>query len=244
MTKQTSNFTLLLSDTLESLRVLLVDDDDFVLDFVEDMLRGLGVKSVSRSCDGNAALAVIDAAVRPLQLVICDLTMPGMDGIEFLRHLAIRGFKGGVILSSGGDGRVIKTVESLVLAHKLHFLGTLQKPIEEAALLAMLTGFIGAVPQMSGYGSILQLTPEEIRTGLDADQVETFFQPKVTLADRRVVGAECLVRWRHPQRGLIQPVAFISVAEECGLIDELTMAVFRKALARSEEHTSELQSQR
>ena len=235
MTKQISNFSALLSDTLEYLRVLLVDDDEFVLDFVEDMLRGLGVQSVSRSLDGNAALAVIDGALRPPQLVICDLTMPGMDGIEFMRHLADRRFGGGVILSSGSDGRVIKTVESLVLAHKLHFLGTLQKPIEEAALLAMLTGFIGAVPQKSGYGSILQLTPEEIRTGLDADQVETFFQPKVMLTDRRVVGAECLARWRHPQRGLIQPVAFISVAEENGLIDDLTMAVFRKAMAYFKE---------
>jgi EAL domain-containing protein (putative c-di-GMP-specific phosphodiesterase class I) len=131
---------------------------------------------------------------------------------------------------------VIKTVESLVQAHKLRFLGTLQKPVEEAALLTTLVNFTGAELNTS-YGPILNLTPEEIRAGLEADQVETFFQPKVTVADRRVVGAECLVRWRHPQRGLVQPAAFVSVAEEHGLIDDLTMAVFRKAMTHLREWT-------
>jgi EAL domain-containing protein (putative c-di-GMP-specific phosphodiesterase class I)/ActR/RegA family two-component response regulator len=236
MKKPTSNISALLSDKLESLRVLLVDDDEFVLDFVEDMLHGLGVKSVSRSHDGHAALAAIDGAIRSLQLIICDLDMPGMDGIEFLRHLAERSFEGGVILSSGSDKRVIKTVESLVQAHKLRFLGTLQKPVEEAALLTMLINFTGAEPK-ANYGPIQELSPEEIRAGLDAGQLETFFQPKVTVADRRVVGAECLVRWRHPERGLIQPVAFISVAEEHGLIDDLTMVMFHKAMGHLKEWT-------
>ena len=236
MKKPMSNISPLLSDKLEFLRVLLVDDDEFVLDFVEDMLHGLGVKSVSRSLDGNAALAAVDGAIRPLQLLICDLNMPGMDGIEFLRHLADRGFEGGVILSSGSDKRVIKTVESLVQAHKLRFLGTLQKPVEEAALLTALINFTGLEPK-ANYGPIQELSPEEIRAGLDAGQMETFFQPKVTVADRRVVGAECLVRWRHPERGLIQPAAFISVAEEHGLIDDLTMAVFHKAMGHLKEWT-------
>lgn len=236
MKKPISNISALLSDRLESLRVLLVDDDKFVLDFVEDMLHRLGVKSVSRSRDGHAALAAIDGTIRSPQLVICDLIMPGMDGIEFLRHLADRGFEGGVVLCSGSDKRVIKTVESLVHIHKLRFLGTLQKPVEEVALLTALMDLIGTAP-MDGYGPIQKLTPEEIRTGLAVGQMETFFQPKVTVAGRRVAGAECLVRWRHPERGLIQPVAFISVAEEHGLIDDLTIAVFSKAMAHLGEWT-------
>src|SRR5450759_5896353 len=154
MKKPISNISALLSDKLEFLRVLLVDDDGFVLDFVEDMLHGLGVKSVSRSLDGNAALAAVDGAIRPLQLIICDLNMPGMDGIEFLRHLADRGFEGGVILSSGSDKRVIKTVESLVQAHQLRFLGTLEKPIGEAALLAILMQLGSEAPTGRRYAPL------------------------------------------------------------------------------------------
>lgn len=236
MTQPISNLSLLLSAKLESLRVLLVDDDKFVLDIVEHMLHRLGIKNVGRSRDGHAALAAIDGAIRPYQLVICDLNMPGMDGIELLRHLADRGFEGGVILSSSTDNRVINTVGNLVLAHKLQFFGTLKKPVTEAELLTSLIKFTGTGLEVD-YGPIRELSPEEIRAGLDTGQVETYFQPKVRVADQRVVGAECLVRWRHPERGLIQPVAFISVAEEHGLIDDLTMVVFHKAIEHLKEWT-------
>lgn len=236
MTNPISNLSMLLSAKLESLRVLLVDDDKFVLDLVEHMLHRLGIKNVGRSRDGHAALEAIDGAIKSYQLVICDLNMPGMDGIELLRHLADRSFEGGVILSSGTDERVINTVGNLVLAHKLQFFGTLQKPITEAELLTSLIKFTGTELDVN-YGPIRELSPEEIRAGLDTDQVETFFQPKVRVADQRVVGAECLVRWRHPERGLIHPVTFISVAEEHGLIDDLTMVVFHKAMGHLKEWT-------
>ncbi len=236
MKKTISNISAPILDKLGSLRVLLVDDDEFALDFLEDMLRTLGVKSVNRSLEGHAALEIIDNAISSPQLVICDLSMPGMDGIEFLRHLARRGFEGGVILSSGKDKRVIKTVESLVHAHRLRFLGTLHKPVEKEALLVALMDLIGSAPS-NGYGQIQELTPEEIRAGLETDQLETFFQPRVRLADRSVAGAECLVRWRHPERGLLQSIAFIPVAEEYGLINDLTMVMFGKAMAHLAEWT-------
>ena len=228
---------ILLPETLKSLRVLLVDDDEFVLDFVEDMLSELGIDRLTRALDGNEALALIDSTAELPQLLICDLNMPGMDGIEFFRHLAERCFEGGVILSSGSDMNLLKSVELLLKAHGLHFLGALQKPIEQAALLAVLMRFANAEPKYYGYSSMQMLSPEEIRAGLETGCVEGFFQPKVAIADRRVVGAEFLARWRHPERGLIPPVAFITVAEEYGLIDSLTMEVFRQAMGRLGEWT-------
>lgn len=219
-----------LPNVIRSLRVLLVDDDEFVLEFVADMLHALGIENVQRASDGKEALAAIQHKSAPPQLLICDLNMPGMDGIEFLRHLAERGFEGAVILSSGEDKRVVKTVESLVQAHQLRFLDTLKKPIEEAALLAALMPLAGAAPVGGKFAPIQMLSPGEIRTGLDEGYLDVFFQPKVAVKERRVVGAECLARWRHPERGLLSPVTFIAVAEQHGLIDELTVAVFRKAI--------------
>lgn len=219
-----------LPNVIRSLRVLLVDDDEFVLEFVADMLHALGIENVQRASDGKEALAAIQHKSAPPQLLICDLNMPGMDGIEFLRHLAERGFEGAVILSSGEDKRVVKTVESLVQAHQLRFLDTLKKPIEEAALVAALMPLAGAAPAGGKFAPIQMLSPGEIRTGLDEGYLDVFFQPKVAVKERRVVGAECLARWRHPERGLLSPVTFIAVAEQHGLIDELTVAVFRKAI--------------
>ncbi|GJE75528.1 EAL domain-containing protein [Methylorubrum suomiense] len=62
----------------------------------------------------------------------------------------------------------------------------------------------------------------EIRSGVADGQFEMHFQPIVRLASRRLAGFEALMRWRHPQRGLVPPSAFIPVAESSGLIGDLT----------------------
>ncbi|MDN2566239.1 EAL domain-containing protein [Aquibium sp. A9E412] len=79
----------------------------------------------------------------------------------------------------------------------------------------------------------------EHRKQLEADLRETIaargftvhYQPQVSLVDRRVTGVEALVRWRHPERGMIAPGTFIPVAERCGLMAEIGRLVMEKALA-------------
>jgi EAL domain-containing protein (putative c-di-GMP-specific phosphodiesterase class I) len=156
--------------------------------------------------------------------------MPGMDGIEFFRHLAGRRFEGGVILSSSSDRNLLKSVELLLDAHGLLFLGTLQKPARTEYLLSLLVKLVELAPKHDSQQLIKMLSPEEIRDALDNGQMEAFFQPKVRVYDRHVVGAECLIRCHHPKRGIVPPAAFISVAEEYGLIDSLTMTIFREAM--------------
>ena len=69
----------------------------------------------------------------------------------------------------------------------------------------------------------------ELRQAVDRNELRLFLQPKLALDDRRVVGAEALVRWQHPQRGLVPPVQFIPFAEQTGFIRTLTMWVFEEA---------------
>jgi diguanylate cyclase (GGDEF)-like protein/PAS domain S-box-containing protein len=69
----------------------------------------------------------------------------------------------------------------------------------------------------------------DLRHALQARQLFVVYQPVLDLASRVMVGVEALVRWRHPQRGLVSPVEFISVAEESGLIDELGAQVMDMA---------------
>ena len=61
----------------------------------------------------------------------------------------------------------------------------------------------------------------ELRDALHKGQLELHYQPKVSLRSGRIVGAEALIRWRHPQRGMISPGVFIPLAEETGLIFEI-----------------------
>jgi EAL domain-containing protein (putative c-di-GMP-specific phosphodiesterase class I) len=69
----------------------------------------------------------------------------------------------------------------------------------------------------------------DLRQALKDDELFVVYQPVMNLATRRMEGVEALVRWRHPRRGLVNPVEFIGVAEECGLIDAVGAVVLHKA---------------
>jgi diguanylate cyclase (GGDEF)-like protein len=69
----------------------------------------------------------------------------------------------------------------------------------------------------------------ELRRAVDADELRLFLQPKIALADGRLVGAEALVRWQHPERGMVPPMQFIPFAEQTGFIRQLTLWMFGAA---------------
>jgi diguanylate cyclase (GGDEF)-like protein len=61
----------------------------------------------------------------------------------------------------------------------------------------------------------------ELKSGIRGMEFQAYFQPQINLADGKLVGVEALARWYHPERGLIGPDQFITVAEECHMIDAL-----------------------
>ncbi len=69
----------------------------------------------------------------------------------------------------------------------------------------------------------------DLRMAVERDELELFFQPLVDVYTEEVMGAEALVRWRHPQRGLISPLDFIALAEETGIIIKIGAWVIRRA---------------
>ena len=123
------------------LRVLLLDDDSFMLDLLEDMLGEIGPCAVQRALTAQSALVLLGAS--DPELLICDLSMPDMDGIEFLQAAGAAGFRGQVMLLSGMEDGVRNAAERLARAHGLMLLGAFQKPISAAQLRAALAPLPG-----------------------------------------------------------------------------------------------------
>jgi diguanylate cyclase (GGDEF)-like protein len=84
-------------------------------------------------------------------------------------------------------------------------------------------------PGMSAVTVERATLESELHQALRLGQLELYYQPKVDTASGDVRSAEALIRWRHPQRGLIPPIQFIPLAEECGLIHDIGAWVVREA---------------
>lgn len=212
--------------------ILVLDDDPFMLKLLVCMLSDLGVSRVNTHTCGREALAWLDSEDKPVDLILLDIQMPEMDGVEFLRHLVERRYAGRLILVSGEDERVLQTVESLVQAHGLANLGYLSKPVQPEALSELLAAWKPAGE--SGPRRTEQTySPEAVREAIHAGELVVYYQPKVELASGKASGVESLVRWRHPRDGLVYPEQFIGVAEAHGLIDDLTRGVIAQAFAQA-----------
>jgi EAL domain-containing protein (putative c-di-GMP-specific phosphodiesterase class I)/DNA-binding NarL/FixJ family response regulator len=223
-----------LPQALTRIRVLIADDDEFMLDCLEEVLNQLGLRHIQRARDGNELLVYVDEPAKCPDLIFCDLDMDGMDGIECLRHLADRKFRGAMIAVSGASPRLLGSMADLARIHRIEFLGAIAKPIDSESIRAAIIAFGARTPPKTASGAergtASPLTPEEIQHGIAAGYVDIFFQPKVTIADRKVIGAEALLRWRDPVRGLLAPMAVVQVAEANSLVNELTRAVYRKSI--------------
>ncbi len=68
----------------------------------------------------------------------------------------------------------------------------------------------------------------ELRHAVEHDELRLFLQPKIALSDRAVVGAEALIRWQHPERGMVRPDEFIPFAEKTGFVRQLTLWMFEQ----------------
>lgn len=217
------------------MKILVVDDEAFALKLLVHQLAGLGFRKVTPVTGGTEALALI-AGGACFDIILTDLQMPGMDGVEFVRALTQSGYEGELVLVSGEDKRILKTAEQLARAHGLRVLGRLKKPVAPERLAEVLghhTDAIAPRPCADGgcYG------PDELRQAIAADQLVCHCQPKVRLVDGMLTGVEILVRWQHPRDGLVFPDRFVAVAEEHGLIDDLTRAVLRDALRQTRAWT-------
>ena len=215
------------------IKILILDDDTFMLKLLTRMLAKQGHTSVIACDNGADALKKIDNADTRPDLILLDLNMSDMDGIEFVRYLVDHQFHGNLILVSGEDERMLKTAEKLVHAHKIEMLGYLHKPVNPEYLSELIKKWKSPSQEDQLQSSKKIYRVDELQSAIAHHELVNYYQPKVSVATGEVIGVETLVRWHHPTDGLISPDRFISIAEENNLINELTTYVLTDALAQA-----------
>jgi EAL domain-containing protein (putative c-di-GMP-specific phosphodiesterase class I)/DNA-binding NarL/FixJ family response regulator len=223
---------------IQELRFLVAEDHDFQRRTLVRMLAGLGAKHVADAADGKAALEIFRDPGRRIDIIISDLEMPGMDGMEFIRHVGDTGVPVSVILSSALDPALVSSVETMTQAYGIALLGAIEKPVTPQKLGDLIRKYAPPKPKAAKPAAGEPVSLEEIRQGLKNGEFVPFFQPKVKLRDGTVTGAEALARWLHPKKGVIGPYAFIGPLEENGLIDNLTWAMLEKSAKLCRDWTS------
>ncbi|WP_341939233.1 EAL domain-containing protein [Marinimicrobium sp. C2-29] len=211
-----------------NVKIMTVDDDEFMRRIVNRLLTTLGYQRMKEVDSGEAALGMLDKLKQPPDVIILDLKMPGMDGIEFVRYLVERNFPGQLILISGEDERLLRSAQNLVAAHNIPVLGCLTKPLDAKALDALLTTLVKK-PLVETPEEHERLGADDLRRAIEQGELFNHYQPIITLAEGELAGLEVLVRWQHPELGLLMPDSFITLAEDEDLIDDLTRAVVAMA---------------
>lgn len=207
--------------------ILILDDETHLAEFIAEIVEESGMVAMvtSRAAD------FFDQYQSDLRAIILDLVLPEIDGIEIIRYLAQQQSQVPLILMSGYDLSVLHSASELAMEAGLSVCGTLTKPISIIQLESLLSRLpaIGstssnAIPQQS------TLTVADLMLAIDKDQIHPWFQPQLDMNTAAILGVEALVRWEHPQLGLIMPDTILRLAEEGDLLQQITDIVLVKSL--------------
>jgi len=186
----------------------VIDDEEGICRFVAIALGNLGLTSESYRTAPEAVAALERG--HP-DIVFLDIALEGSDAIEVLRVLGERRYAGVVQLMSGSNTDLLDDVRRVGARHGLIMRAPLQKPFRTEAIRQVVTGaHFDGQPE-----STIELAPM-VRLGLDElitkGLLELWYQPKIDLRTRTMVGAEGLIRCRHPVHGVLGPESFLPSA--------------------------------
>ncbi len=212
-------------------RLMIIDDEPDMGEFVCAVAEGAGFDA---SCVQHSKefMASLDHSI---DVLVLDLFMPDVDGIELIRFLREKEFEAPLILVSGVDRNVLHSAHELATELGLQVLGSLNKPFRKTELerlLATLSSGSSRVSQLPELDAQSPVSLHDLLNALSSRQFIAHFQPQFEMDSRRIVAAEALVRWQSPERGLVLPDRFIPLAESTCTIDDIDDLVLRQAITQ------------
>ena len=191
----------------------VIDDEEGICKFVTFALANLGLKAESYHTAPDA-IAALERG-HP-EIVFLDIALKGSDAIDVLRALGDRRYSGVVQVMSGSGCRAFDDVRRIGARHGLVMRTPLQKPFRmDAVRQAISSAHFDGQPETT---MVVSPTIKLDLAGLLAKQwLELWYQPKVDLRTGMLVGAEGLIRCRHPLHGVVGPDCYLPSASKASL---------------------------
>jgi PAS domain S-box-containing protein len=208
--------------------ILVIDDDADIGEFVCATSTAMGFQCIAT----QDAPAFLEKMGPETTLILLDLMMPGLDGIELLRELGKQNCKADIVLMSSVGRQTMESAGQLARVLGLSVVGQLHKPFQQAELEEVIQRIPPAGVQAAvRSNSMFSIQRDDLQNAIARNEFVVFYQPQINISTRRVVGVEALVRWQHPKRGLIYPDRFIGRMEKFGLVDELGWIVANRGMS-------------
>jgi len=212
----------------EAVTALVVDDEPIQRQIAGRLLRVLTVGEVIETDDGARALEIIQTRGTEIDLVICDLDMPRMDGMEFIRRLSDIDPAPALIINSSHKADILESVGRMATAYGLRVLGNLEKPLTRSNLGTLLEKV--RVEEITVASPVGERAEVDLERCLAEKRFKPYFQPKVRFADSRITAAETLIRLDLDEGQVLAPGQFMPAVVSQGLITDVTLALFEATL--------------
>jgi EAL domain-containing protein (putative c-di-GMP-specific phosphodiesterase class I)/AmiR/NasT family two-component response regulator len=214
--------------------LLVVDDNPVQRMQVTALCRDMGIPVLVEAASGTDALGMLASGVPLPDLMIVDLEMPQMDGVELIERMHQHGMAIPLVVLSNRETVLIDTVHAMARNLGLPVLAAIRKPLRRETLEAALRSWhpdLTAMRAGEARTPDRPLAPGQLGDAIAAGDIIVHYQPKVDMTRGELCGVEALARWNHATLGDIRPDRFIGVAEREGLIHDLSLSVIEQAFA-------------
>jgi len=212
-------------------KIVVLDDDREALEYIKARVSGFGYEVIGVSNFEAFQRVLKNKRDENISIIFIDLIMPEVDGIEVMRFLAEQESQAGIILCSSANESLLEAAGRLAQAYRLRYMGHLMKPYRSEELDLLLTH---SIPDtiIKKRRSTPKFTMKDIRRCIAKDELVVFFQPKIDIKTLQFVSVEALVRWQHPELGILGPGAFLPLVEKHDMIGTMTTLIMEKAYAQ------------
>ncbi|MBI6631712.1 EAL domain-containing response regulator [Pseudomonas paralactis] len=207
--------------------ILIVEDHPFQHLYLQNLFSTMGDFDLAFARDGEAALACLKS--RDFDLVLTDLLMPGMDGVQFIQGLAAHPSRPALAIMSAASRRMLMGASLVASNLQVKVIGLISKPVNAAALRCLIDQ-LHALRQTAPAETLPGIDRRSLLSALDNGELQAWFQPKKALKNGRIVAAEALVRWVHPEHGTLLPGVFLPALVAFDLEEHLLWCVLEQAL--------------